>query len=254
MPIPQNIRLGPLAQVVAQDARWEDDYPACQVYADELEVLCQFLQQEGQFERHLPRFRARKKERNSALNEIRIALHFRASGLSVVEWEPTGQKGTTGEFSIGCTPGQRIFVEVKSPTWEAELSQEERSGGRTQQPKYLNGEGRAFDNSDWIRFAVDKAYPKFSPDYPNLLVIADDLFVSLCHGTDMFAGKALYDKKHNGYFTRTEYVNLGGVAVFWEEIQGASVSYTLLLYVNPKPLESAELPDEFVLKFHGQTL
>ena len=254
MEIAPQVRLGPLSQVVARDARWDDPYPAWQSYADELEKLCEFLVQARQFERYLPRLRGRKKERNSALNEIRLAWHFQSADVPIISWEPRGQDECAGEFLLGLQSGQRIFVEVKGPTWEAELSQDERLAGRIRGPKYINGEGRAFDNSEWIRFAIDKAYPKFDSGSPNLVIIADDLFVSLQHGTDMFAGKALYEARYGAYFSNKGYERLGGAGVFWTNSADSGVLYDLRLYINTYALESCRLPDLFVRDFGGQAV
>jgi hypothetical protein len=48
-----------------------------------------------------------------------------------------------GEYLIDTPEGQHVFVEVKSPGWEGELSDEERTAGRAKQPKYQQEEGGA---------------------------------------------------------------------------------------------------------------
>jgi hypothetical protein len=253
MIIPRNVKTGPLSRCVSNGAEWDDGYPVYQVYADELERLCTYLDQEGKLERFRPRLRARNRERDSALNEIRVAFYFHSQDFPVVEWEPPGQGGKTGEFQIASLPqGDKVFIEIKGPTWESELSQSERLAGRTHQPKYLNAEGRWFDNSEHIRFAIDKAYKKFSPIQANLLVIADDLSVSLRHGTSIFVEQALYDTRRNGYFTRDAYRNLGGVGVFWTDVESDAVAYQLQVFVNNNALAATKLQQEFVERFAGQ--
>lgn len=56
-------------------------------------------------------------------------------------WEPLGNDGARGEYSVAHEGEDSIFVEVKSPGWEGELGLEERLAGRTKKPKYIVGEG-----------------------------------------------------------------------------------------------------------------
>jgi len=106
-----------------------------------------------------------------------------------------GANGREGEFTVGTPNGARIFTEVKSPSWEGELSPEERTNGRKDQGKILDGEARMIALWERVQFEVGKAYKKFRDDMSNLLIIADDLFVSLEHGTETQADIALYATK-----------------------------------------------------------
>jgi hypothetical protein len=66
---------------------------------------------------------------------------------------------TTLELPLG-----QMFVEVKSPGWEAQIAREEGQGSsRLLQPKYINGEGRWLDSVERVREAVSRAYPQFPP-------------------------------------------------------------------------------------------
>jgi len=88
-----------------------------------------------------------------------------------VQWEPPGLNGKFGEFNISTLEQKSVFVEVKNPGWEAELSVAEGQAGRAKQPKY-RGLGIAFGNwtplqkciaSDFLESArVDRSVLRFS--------------------------------------------------------------------------------------------
>jgi hypothetical protein len=129
-----------------------------------------------------------------------VAFYFHRNQFPVLQWKPQGAEGNEGEYVIRA-PGQEcVFVEVKAPVWEGELSPMERDAGRIKLGKHINGEARAIAPWERIQFEVDKAYKKFLPTTKNLLVIADDLVVSLAHGTDMQARLALYSEHTQGRF------------------------------------------------------
>jgi hypothetical protein len=190
------IVFGPLTSTVLDRARWrgEDEFPSNQAWADEVERVFSYAHAKGRFTvPYLSRLIGGRNQRDSALEELRVAFFFHRNSFRVTEWEPVGAGGREGEFMIsGPSSIGKIFVEVKSPGWEFELTLQERGARRPPRPKLIIGEARSYDPQAAIRFAVQKAYPKFKPDQPNLLVIADDLFVSLEHGTDMAASRALY--------------------------------------------------------------
>ena len=147
-----------------------------------------------------------------------------------------------------------MFVEIKSPRWEGQLSQELRDAGRAKQEKYQGIEGGADDPWCAIRASIRKAYSKFHTRQPNLLVIADDRFMPLATWGDLPAEQALFITSSAlgevGYFTTQAYENLGGVALFKAEAAlGGTLKYTLLLYANPMALQETWLPDNFVKTF-----
>ena len=59
------------------------------------------------------------------------------------------------------------MVEVKSPGWESELSEQERNEGRTKQDKYAEIEARVAGPLEVVRAAVTKALRKFSGSAPS---------------------------------------------------------------------------------------
>jgi hypothetical protein len=143
---------------------------------------------------------------------------------------------------------------VKSPGWEGQLSQAQRDAGRARQEKYQNDEGGADDPWRAIRMSMRKAYPKFPPSQPNLLVIADDRFVPLATWGGLAADQALFIKStaldEVGYFTTREFENLGGVALFKAEDEVLKgLQYTFLLYPNPMARVETALPSRFAATF-----
>jgi hypothetical protein len=188
-------------------------------------------------------------------------------GLPITGLEPTGAGGKTGEFLFGLPGGREMFVEVKSPGWEGEVEEEERRARvgprprgrlpRLDLPKYRHLEGRAFHHTQRVRDTVDKAYPKMPDTTATLLVISDDLFVSLADSLDMvkwalFAERSI-DPSHeaakqqpqwtteDGCFVGSRYERLGGVAVF-SFVPEKPYRYSFALFRNPHALEAVRLP------------
>jgi hypothetical protein len=86
-----------------------------------------------------------------------------------VDWEPDDAGGHKLEFAVAIAH-QEMLVEVKSPGWEAELTQQQRMAGRASQPKYLENiiERGAAGPVQVIRRTVEKACPKFRGKKPAL--------------------------------------------------------------------------------------
>ena len=251
-----------LSQRLLREARWvgQDGYPTSPQYSVELEGLLGFLQAHNRLGSFWPRLTApRPQERDDALQEIRVARFLTTDGFPVAEWEPPGNGNLIDEFSVQALPSPPVFVEVKSPGWEGQLSQEQRDAGRAKQEKYQGLQGGADDPWRAIRASVRKAYPKFSPGQPNLLVIADDRFMPLATWGDLPAQQALFHSstaldEEAGYFTTRTFENLGGVALFKQEIQvnlfpefsEKPLRYEFLLYPNPMARAETALPSRFM--------
>ena len=241
------VKLGPLSTKFFFLRPWTDAYPACQEWEDEFGRLLAFAEAQGQFSNYLPRLRTpRNNQRDEALNELRVAFFLHRSGFPIVAWEPPGQGGKVGEYTIQAQEGGKIFTEVKSRGWESELTQAERLAGRAKLPKYIDGDGGEFATWQGLRDCIAAAYAKFRSDEQNLLVIADDFFVSL---TDLplFVDVALFDKGTGyggeaGYFTAAAYENLGGLAVFAATVKDGMVQYKFHVYENPFALPQTKLP------------
>jgi hypothetical protein len=83
-----------------------------------------------------------------------------------------------GDLSVSWRDGAAIFVEVKGPGWESELSDDERKGVRRIQGKYVDGEARSIDSVGPVLRAIDKSLPKLAAGRANIVAIVDDLFSS----------------------------------------------------------------------------
>lgn len=156
-----------------------------------------------------------------------------------------------GEYLVKTPEGQTIFVEVKSPGWEGELSFAELKAGRAKEPKYGKMGGGAVGNWMPVQKRIVAAYPKFDPTQVNLLVIADDLRLGLCDS--LWQVEIAVNAKRSGYgemgyFTSSRFENLGGIGVFWHSVNRCAVHYHLKIFENPNALISTQLP-ESILKF-----
>lgn len=243
--------LGPVARRLICTDRWTDEYPAWDDLGEELDSLLRFAGSQGRLSHFRPRLESRNTQRNAAVNELRVAYFLDQNGFPVKQWEPPGLNGRVGEYLVG---SPQIFVEVKSPGWEGQLSDAARRAGRTMLPKYRNGEGGAFGNWQPLQqcIASEKTYPKFSPNQPNLLIVADDLKVSLSDSLDhvevaLYANHKLYGEL--GFFTSPRFCNLGGVGVFNTACYlEHRVEYRFAVFENPFALSAVKLPDS-ILKF-----
>src|SRR5712691_6397867 len=193
----------PLLHEVANGATWvgTDEFPSCSEWADEHETWLRFVREARALPHYLPRLRGPKERRDEAFAEIAPAYFFATKcGLSIFEWEPLGANGKRGEFLMGFARRSPVFVEVKAPGWEDEIAKSEgQESPRLQQPKYVGVEARV--TAPWVsaRHAVVKAYPKMPDDVATLLVINDDLMVSLLDWSTMVGDIALYARKSLGH-------------------------------------------------------
>jgi hypothetical protein len=246
-----------LSERLLREAGWkgQDAYPSDTMWYSELEGLLAFVQGHNRLASFWPRLTSpRTEERDDALQEIRVARFLTSNDFPIAQWEPPGNGNFIGEFSVQALPLAPVFVEIKSPGWDGELTSEERASGRAKQEKYLPLDGRAVGPAQKIRMSVRKAYPKFPPGQPNLLVIADDLFVHLMNWGDLPVQQALFQTStilegEQGYFVTPLYENLGGVALFKAEMSGSGLHYEFALYPNPKARSETSLPRRFVDAF-----
>jgi len=243
----QDIKLGPLMRTMADGACWisQDDYPAGQAWTDEGERILSHLQIHGRLEKALPNLRADKRHRDAAMAEARIAYWFTRNGFKITEWEPkvTNQPGDLEVRWQQTTP---IFAEIKHPTWESELSEEERDAGRKDQPQHINAETRSFDTDGSLEYSVRKSLGKFSPDRPNLVVVSANLFVMPTDGTDH--DSILY------WLKKAEFAIVGAILVLDPILYAgkAQIEYKTIYVENPrahgKPWQlPAEVTEGFLL-------
>jgi hypothetical protein len=246
-----SVQLGPISTRIISPPRWTDAYPARQPWADELEQLLAFADSHGQLANFIPRLHThRNNQRDEAINELRVALHLHRAGFPVVAWEPPGNAGKVGEYSVGSAENLTVFVEVKSRGWESELAHADRLAGRAKLPKYEDGEGGPFATWKQVRACISNAYSKFPAGQPTLLVMADDFFVSLADSKPMldialYADHSSYGSE-TGYFTSAAYERLGGLAIFAATIRQDAVAYEFSVFNNPFALPPARLPQSLV--------
>lgn len=238
-------RLGPVARSMLTP-RWTDAYPAYPRASAELDTLLSFAVQQGQEKQFVARLQSKNAQRDEALNELRVGHLLHHHGFPIKQWEPPCPLGI-GEYLVTSPEGQDVFIELKSPGWEGELTEEERKAGRTKLPKYLEGDGGAFGNWEPLRKCIDKWYAhKFSSTQPNLLVVADDLKPLSLVDTPRHVDAALYADHTRygkfGYFTSDIYKNLGGVAVFEAVSDGREMEYRFRVFENPFALPATRLP------------
>jgi hypothetical protein len=245
----------PLLHQLAQGAEWvgKDAFPSCVEWADEHEAWLRFLTAAGGLGHYTPRLRGPKETRDEAFAEVAVAYFFATRcGLSILEWEPAGAGSKVGEFLMGFDRGSPVFVEVKSPGWEQEIVETEgRTSPRLQQPKYISGDARATAPWASVRHAVGKAYPKMPDTMPTLLVINDDLMVSLLDWSQGVSEVGLYTPKSPGHttgylaedgpFVDRRCERLGGVGVFNVRLR-STVEYRFGLFENPHALPAVTVP------------
>jgi len=234
----------PLLFEVSQGAPWADDFPAWKEWADEIERQLKFVVSQGELERFRPRLRGPAMRRDETFAELKAAYFLGSRcGIPIHEWEPLAPSGRRGDFVLGGWDGSEVFVEVKSPGWEAEIVESEgQNSPRLTQPKFIP-ETRSTAPWAAIRRAVAKAYPKMPDGKPTLLVVVPDTFIK----PDRFiVDIALYCEQCSGYetgylaeagcFVGTRYENLGAVGVLTVEMKGEEVSYSFEVYRNPNAL------------------
>ena len=189
-------------------------------YVKELDVLLKFCDEKpGCLTRFRPNIEARDTKRDEALNELRLAYLLENLGFPIIDWDPPGLSNMIGEFLIESPKEVRIFTEIKSPGWESDLSPAQIQAGRAKMPKYIGLEVGAVGNWQAVHRCLSspKTYPKFTENQSNLLIISDDLKLSLFDSLFQVEG-ALYAPIEqygvDGFFTTNQYENIGGLGVF----------------------------------------
>jgi hypothetical protein len=243
--------LGLLTTKVISKAGWASSKPHCpstQRFADEFERVFIYADRTGQFAKYFKKLTSmRYNQFDSALAELRVAYYMDSSGFPATKWEPIKKDQNEGEYIVVCPSGQEVFVEVKGIGWESQLTDSEKRAGRARQDKHEDLEARFVSTQKAIQFAIQKAYKKFDPSLPNLLVIADDLFVPLEYSPEMFAQMALYEP--GGYFTGNAFENLGGIGIFWIDQGSEELGYGMKLFTNGYARPSVVIPEAMVKRF-----
>ena len=238
MPIPSYVNLGSLTRVIALGAKWraEDDFPSNQAWADEVERVLSHLQVHGQFQKYLSRLRGNANQRDGALAEARTSFFFHRNGFSILTWEPEEVSNRPGDLEIQWAGISSIFVEVKGPGWEGELTKQELAT-RKGQPKYIHGEARSVDPVERVIYAADKALPKLSSNKANMLVVVDDLFVSpLDMPRDTMEDRIKYE------IAKSKYARLGAILLLNPVCYIDEVDYRTRFIENPAANVACAIP------------
>lgn len=223
MPPPKDVKLGPLTRTIIDNAVWTSSstFPSNQGWSDEFEKILTFLESQGQFKRFFSRLCAR--ERDGALAEARAGFFFHRNGFQILKWEPEAMPGIPGDIEISWYNTEALFLEVKNPTWEGELLEEEIKSGRTKLPKYLHAESRAIDPFERVMFVVGKSLRKFCNNRVNLAVVVDNLFVSpLEMPTDIVFERIVNE------LANPDYKNVSGAFLLNPVSYGGDVEYRAL--------------------------
>jgi len=241
---------------IAQGADWlgNDEFHRAAVVGGGLwETWLDFVAANGGLHHYAPRLRGGRDQCSVAFNEIAVA-HFLATecGMRILGWQPPGASNTRGEFLVGPDANRPIFVEVKSPRWQAEIAQTQ--GGshpRLKMPKHIGVETRFTNPWASVEHAVESAHRQMPDNVPTLLVIIDDLLVSLADWAAMVQDIGLYSPKSGlkpagGPFADNRYDRLGAVGVLKviADIPFQGVGYRFSLFENPHARPTAVLPLE----------
>jgi hypothetical protein len=240
MPPPDSVNLGPLTASLLASSTWsrKSVYPANQSWADDTERVLEFLTRHQKLDEFLPRLRTREYE--GAFAEARLAMFLATRpNWRILDWEP---KVTThpGDLEVEFAQTGSIFVEVKGPGWEAELTNEEVQRGRTRVPKWIHAEARSVDPIPEVQAALVKALPKLSIERSNLVSIVDDFFLS-----PLEIPRNLLEYRMANVFDRPEMALVGAVLFLYTvAVSEHAVMYRHYPVVNKSALRP--LPAEAV--------
>ena len=207
MPILSNVQIGAYTRVMANDAKWRrlDDFPSHQRVADELERLLQFADDLNCFEPLLPRLRGDVRDRSAVLGELLAAFYLRRRGFTILGRDPVGRDKKVGDWSVSFRGGPPLFVEVKAPDWQAELSEDERQQGRKALGKYVDLEARYVAPFEVLMDVISRnAAPKLLANTPNLIVTVDNCFASI-------VGMPHLDARFREWLVKPAFHKVGGI-------------------------------------------
>ena len=130
--------------------------------------------------------------------------------------------------------GPPIFVEVKSPGWESELSPSERKAGRDKLPKH-QGQGGTYNAEKEILRIAKEAMGKFTNAQPNLLVIYDDLRV-----TPFWTPEPMLKRRIMEWLGTQASVPLGGLLLFHMQSDFGASKIQYFTYYLENPLAKGQ--------------
>jgi hypothetical protein len=237
-----NLNKRELAEMISRKL-WQGDeaqYVPVQEYIEEIISLLNFLCKHQQYEKYASRFLGKYTQVNGALAEVRVSYFLEKIGFIIVEWEPPGAGNHEGEFIVKTGDSSKIFVEVKAPTWEGELTDEEKIGERKKQMKNLHAEARFVDPVSLIKKAIDKAAPKFKDDQLNLLAVAS--YLSFMPPFEM--PRDIFEPCIKDELLKMNIENLSGIFILGIENLGKGNKYKSFYIRNPNVKSISSLPKE----------
>src|SRR6266852_808722 len=245
----------PWLHTVSQSADWlgtDEFHHVVAVGGGELwETWLDFVATNGGWSQYESRLKGPKDQCTIAFHEIAVAHFFVAKcRMSILQWQPPGAGRTRGEFLMGRDSHHPIFTEVKSPRWEAEIARAHgQDHPRLQMPKYVGVETRSTNPWASVEYAVEKAHRQMPENMPTLLVIKDDLIVSLADWAAVVEDIGLYTPKsglkpEGGPFADNRYERLGAVGVLKVDVDTPfpGVRYRFTLFENPYALAAVVVP------------
>lgn len=253
------MNFGERTRTLFADPRWRvrdgDKYPSDQCFADELELLLDFAAKHGQLDWYSSRLVKKPRERSAAIAELSVAYDLCARGFHLLSFEPLGLNCKKGEFLV--SPARetvRVFVEVKAPDWQAEvtgfgtLAHDPSAQQRLTEKKYRDGDGGPILPGVGVQFAIEKAYEKLPPDQPTLLIVpSNGMFNSYEHFPQMIAHRLL---NNDGPFVSSKFERLGGVGLFWYQYIGTGIRYDMEVIPNPHAAAKNTLPQSVCNLLH----
>lgn len=217
-------------------------------WKNEIEKWLLYINNKGELNRFLPRLtKMNSRKINEVLAEISSAYLLESIlNLKVTGWEVPTNGDKNVDFTIDLN-SEEVYCEVKSPSWQSELSKKEKLGIRKAQGKYIKNEVRWFGHWVNIRYSIKKAYPKFLSNCYNLVIIQDDLIVPiLAFPTNtqieiaLFEEQAIYDNE-KGVFIGNDYENVGGVLLIDINPTSRNKVYKYKFIKNPNALKTYNL-------------
>jgi len=222
-------------------------------WKSEIEKWLLYINNKGELDRFIPRLtKMNSRKINEALAEISSAYSLESIfNLKVTGWEVPANGDKNVDFTIDLN-SEEVYCEVKSPSWQSELSKKEKLGIRKAQGKYKKNEVRFFGHWKNIRYAIKKAYPKFLNNCKNLVIIQDDLWVNILDfPTDIQIEIALFNNGIGyggikGVFISGDYENVGGVLFININPSSQESIYKYKFVDNPNALKPYKLPINIV--------
>jgi len=223
------------------------------LWKKEINKWLSYVNSKGELKRFISRFmKMDNRKINEALSEISSAYFLEnILNFKVTNWEVPTKNSKNVDFVIELN-SEEVYCEVKSPSWQSELTEREKLGVRKVQGKYKKNEVRFFGHWRNIWYAIKKAYPKFLSDCKNLAIINDDLFTGILDFPNDTAIKiALFNDSVayegiKGAFINNDYENIGGVLFININPSSKRKVYKYKFVENPNALKPYNLTSNIV--------